>query len=361
MCNKLKKLLLFSMILYSWQSQSIIVGSNNVVSVENPVLFPASGNATNEMRGFAEFINGFTLNDSLTRCLFNSFFPVSGLIDMRGGQLNLANDIILSNTASFLTTGTITGNNFSVHFPIDFNPFSLPITTTSGTFVFEKQKLIFNSNVSLKASILFNSICEIEGNGYTFDLTNITNFTIGIGANVLLKNMIVRGISGTKIKFSDTTGVLRLQDITWIQSGDYTFTNGAFTIDGDVLFTGTSNFIYSSSQTSTINANATLMFDNGMTFSYAPPTNSRNLINMIDQTSNFYLLNTSLISTSTGLQLTKGSLYIDGLCNVLSNATVLAQGITFGDGVTANNNLTIKVLAESGFNVSSGFLVYNNV
>ena len=41
------------------------------------------------------------------------------------------------------------------------------------------------------------------------------------------------------------------------------------------MITGSSLFIYGSSQTSTINSNATLMFDAGMTFSYISSTNNK--------------------------------------------------------------------------------------
>jgi hypothetical protein len=54
-------------------------------------------------------------------------------------------------------------------------------------------------------------------------------------------------------------------------------------------------------------------------------------------------------------------LVVDGQCPVQSAATTLAQGISIGNGVSAANNMIMMVLAESGLNVQSGFVVYNNV
>jgi len=699
MYNMIKKIFFIGIILYSWHMQCQIIGSDSSVSVQGPVTFLASGNATNEMRGFANFLNGFTLASNLTQCLFTSYFPVSGPIAMNGGLLNLGIDLHLSDTLSFVSTGTINGNNFAMYFPpfdgtlsvpstinssslslvasqaqiapvntvdwsydnqyiavgtnqtgtannlfiLQYNGVSLttltslslppsatgnlavlsvrwhpttytllvgiassgatdnhiyvyiynpvantltlaagpnPITTgtsceavawspngnfflygtlisyhivsynsSTGTvvtdfgqvttnatsenciawepngnffvigynaaspqliiyafngsssavvqlsdaigfnvsalavdplnrgfivvglsgsttnlqifqhsianntltlvtsvaetsnvlsadwspdgteitvglaagattefrtysfnantpsltlktsitsansynatrwsksplncvatgdsgdnvniyclpsqagLVLQNLKAILNGDIVLTTTMLILGSCEIEGNGYKLDLTQTSSFTIGSGANLLLKNMTIKGISGTVINFVDSTGVLGLRDVTWVQNGSYTFTNGAFTITNDVLFTGTSNFIYSSTKTSTINSNAQLMLDNGMTFSYAS-TNAKNLLAMTDQTSQLYLLNTSLFAPVTGWQLTKGSLFVDGFCNVTSLATSQANGILFGDGASSANDLTIKILPESGFNLNSGFLVYNNV
>jgi len=233
--------------------------------------------------------------------------------------------------------------------------------TTTGPLTFNSTKAVFNSDIILTTSTLFKGVCVVDGNGHTFDISQSPSFKIDSGASVLLKNMVLKGISNSLINFTDSTGLLRLQDLTWIQNGNYSLTTGALEIDHSVLFTGTSVFVYSTAQTSTITSNAMLYFDAGMTFSYVPPTTSRNLLQMIDSSSELYLLNATLYSTTTGMQLTKGTLFIDGPCPVLSSATVQNQGIMFGDGTSSANNLTVKILPESGLNLNSGFLVYNNV
>jgi len=73
------------------------------------------------------------------------------------------------------------------------------------------------------------------------------------------------------------------------------------------------------------------------------------------------LYETTLYANTSGLKLTKGILYVNGLCPLLSSATNANQGIAIGDGASAANNVTLSILAESGFSIQSGFFVYNNV
>ena len=61
------------------------------------------------------------------------------------------------------------------------------------------------------------------------------------------------------------------------------------------------------------------------------------------------------------VKLKKGTIIIDGECYVNNDATDPAGGIWLGDGVDPANNITYKPLAESGFIIQSGYLVYNNV
>ncbi|MCX5921738.1 MAG: hypothetical protein NTX86_00175 [Candidatus Dependentiae bacterium] len=233
--------------------------------------------------------------------------------------------------------------------------------TASVPYYLINLKIIMNSNMVMYGMPTFQGNCIIDGNGYTLDVSHLQNFTISSGATLQLKDMNLYGVSGTRVQCTDSTGVLQLRDMTLTQTGNYTFANGAFTIQGDVLFTGTSNFIYSSSKTSTINSNATLTFDNFMTFSYAPSVASNSLLAMTDNTSSLNLLNTSLFVSTAGLRLTRGNLMIEGLCGVSSAATNSSQGIFLGDGVSSANNLTTMVLEESGLKLQSGFLVYQNV
>jgi hypothetical protein len=98
-----------------------------------------------------------------------------------------------------------------------------------------------------------------------------------------------------------------------------------------------------------------------MTFSYKPPSASKNLIVMEANSSILYLYETSMHSTTTGIRLTKGILSVDGTCPVYSDATAESEAITFGDGAMASNDLVIKIGPESGLDVRSGLVLINNV
>ncbi len=260
------------------------------------------------------------------------------------------NSVRWSPNASWVATGD-QGNYVSV-----YNPYAAFMT-------FNNAKITLNSDLNLTnaAGIIFNGSCEIDGNGYIIDLSSIQTFSIGNSATLRIKDTVIKGISGNKIANSNSASTLELQNVMWVQSGDYTLQAGKITVIDELTITGSNKFIYKTDQTSVISSNATMFFNYGMTFSYDPPVASKNLLSLADQTSVLYLLNTSLASTTTGLQLTKGILSIDAPCPIMSSARVAGQGIMFGDGVSSSNNLAIKILPESGLNINAGYLVYNNV
>ncbi|MCX5921732.1 MAG: hypothetical protein NTX86_00145 [Candidatus Dependentiae bacterium] len=227
--------------------------------------------------------------------------------------------------------------------------------------VLNNVKLTMNGDLTLALPVETYGFVEIDGQEYTLDLSLSPTVSVFPGSTLVLKNMMVTGISGSKINNVDNTGQVQLQNTTWVQSGDYQFVRGSLQINNKVLMTGASNFVYQTSQISTITSNAQLMFDSGMTFSYAPSSASNNLLNFQDSTAELYLYQTTLRTSTIGLQLTKGMVTVDGICNVVSNAVTQAQGVRFGDGVLSANNINLMILPESGLNLVSGFLVYNNV
>ena len=232
---------------------------------------------------------------------------------------------------------------------------------TRAPFVLDNVMVLLNSDCVLTVPMTCYGQVEIDGQGHIFDISTCPGLTIASGSTLTLKNMIIKGISESNIGNADNSSILRLQNVRWIQSGNYQFTQGSLTITDNVLMTGASNFVYQSSQTSTINAQSQLLFDSGMTLSYAPSSAANNLFNFYDQSSQLYLRDVTLCATTTGLQLTKGSLIVEGVCSVLSDAIMANQGIQLGDGSSALNNIAVIVLPESGFNVNSGFLLHNNV
>ena len=66
--------------------------------------------------GFASLEAGFRLIGSVATATFDSFFPVSGDIELRFGALILDRDLILRNVSSFITLGDIFGNGHTLEF-----------------------------------------------------------------------------------------------------------------------------------------------------------------------------------------------------------------------------------------------------
>ncbi len=331
-----------------------IVGSNTTPSVQGTTTFP-SGDATNEMRGFAAFTSGVTLTDVNTTCLFNDFFPIYGVINPNNGIFNLNKDLVLASNVTLSTGGKFNGNNFSLNLPDKVSSFAITGATTLGNI-----SLVLNSNVSLQSVLTFTNTSVVEGNGYILDLTNAAaKLAVGNSASVLLKNLIIGGGSAGKIFCTDNVSTISLENVTWILDANYSFTQGSLYINLGTIITGGKIFTYQSTKTSIINSNTTLFFDAGMTFSY--DTTANNLLSFQDTTALLHLYETTLYANSNGLNLTKGSVVIDGTCPLINDGNSIATSIAIGDGALAANNIFLDILAESGFNITRGFFVNKNV
>lgn len=234
--------------------------------------------------------------------------------------------------------------------------------TSGGEFIFDSLNLLFNSDVFFdQTTVRFKGSCAVDGRGHVLDLTSGSNIIIASGASLLLKDVTLKGVSGSRILLEDSVATLSLNNVEMLLDADFTFTQGHIDIIGDTKVTGTNVFTYKSAQVSIIASHARLLFGTGMTFKYDSPITSGNLFTLTDMTSILHLCETTLHSTTTGLRLTKGTLVVEGACPVLSDATVEIEGIFLGDGASAANNVHVKVLDESGLDLQSGYLVYKNV
>lgn len=333
---------------------AIVVGSNAVPSRQGLFVFP-TGDTDNEIRGFTTFESGFTLEDDATTCLYNAFFPIGGSVTLNGGVFTLAKHLKLASSAQFVNGGTIIGFSRVLELPN-----KLAIMDIPGSIVFDSVTLVCRSDVALQGLATFKGTCIIEGHGHILDLHE-GSFAVGNGASVIIKDMVINGLSDGQLYCTDSLGTVSLTDVIIQQDGHYSFTQGSFDIVGECVITGTQIFSYESDQISTIGSHGILSFDSGMTFSYAPSIASNNLILMTKETSVLHLYETALHVTTTGLGLTKGTLIIEGHCDLVSDATIASEGVSIGDGLSASNDITLKILPESKLNVLSGFFNYKNV
>ena len=138
---------------------------------------------------------------------------------------------------------------------------------------------------------------------------------------------------------------------------NFSFTSGELYMHCDVKICGTSQFNYTSTNRARITQDASWMFDMNTTFSYGPLSNDRTLIKMSDVTSMFFLNGATLKSTTTGMQLTKGTLVLDHK-NFIYNeddkngaATSVSQAVAFGDDT---NDLNIEIMPAATVKMMSG-------
>lgn len=326
----------------------VTVGSNSAVSRQALAKFQGNNNA---MLGFAAFENGFTLNNFATNCTFNSYYPVSGPINMNSGTLTLQQPLVFGGTATLATGGTFLGNGLSIDLPKISGSFSLPGNTT-----FDTTKLALHSNITLGGVISFSGSSVIEGNNYSIDLSG-GSIVLAAGATLLIRDANLKNVSGTNIVCQSNTSTLTLQDVIWNQTGNYTFSAGAINIQNECTLVGTSSWIFAGNQAMTIKSNSNLMVSDNMIFDYAPSSTAQNLIVLTDYSSQITLQN-STVHTSTNLILTQGQLNVEGISYVTSDTTTI--GLTFGDTTSAHDTI---LFIDSGAQLvfSASTFAYKNV
>ncbi len=240
-----------------------------------------------------------------------------------------------------------------------FNLLANVVNTTPLTLT--NANVVFNSPVQLQAPVSCGGACIIDGNGYTLNLNSQSLNVKSGGASLLFRNIMLEGITGTNLQCLDTLGTISFENVTCVVNNSLQFNQGQLAIIGECIMTGTGQFIYTSNQGSTIFHGAQWYFDRGMTFSYFPQNSAKNLISFADSTAQLYLYETALYIQSSGLQLTKGTLKIDGQCPFYSYATSSANGILIGDNANSANNVNVMILPESGIYEERGYVIDQNI
>jgi hypothetical protein len=340
----------FLICLFFSYAMGVTVGSNTAVAIQLATTFPNT-DSNNKMLGFSRFSSGFTLQDGTTSCTFDSIFPVSGPVSLNGGNLYLTQDLVCNNNFQFNSLGSIWGGGYSIEISTTNAPLVIP-TLSSSTILLDTAKVILGCPVYLRTVINTRNSCVISGRGNELRLLSGGSITVNPHATLILEDLYLTGVSGSNIQCNYSDSNLILRNCVLELSSNYTFSLGSINFDQNVYVTGpSSNFIYTSVQTSQINTNATLYFETGTTFQYVPAAANKNLIVMQDSTASLYLDGCTVLSTNTGLRLNTGNLYFHNGVTFTNQANNLAEGIEFGA------NLSVNFLSKSFVNLY-GFYRY---
>jgi len=221
------------------------------------------------------------------------------------GNFSLNSDLELNydleigpNTVLYLNNHKIIGNGHSIILDSDF-------TVNAG------ETLYISGNAT------------IEGRkGGNLVLGNRAQILVDGNSTVTLRNLVLKNTRNTiarpAAKCMEWHGKLALDNVTFDLTDDFYFYSGQMFIHNDVIFTGTSQFVYWGVRPSYINS--TLHFDKGTTFDFHPSTTDKALIKMQKETSSIYFDGCTLKTTHTGMQLTKGRVYFDNKVTVTSAA-----------------------------------------
>ena len=271
-------------------------GTTNIIFQNNHYVFSDGDYA----RGFVRLNNGFTIPEN-SNITFDVSCLISGGIDLRTtGTLKLESDLYLDSSVTLSSGGYIYGADKTIYLGGDL---SIP----------DETDLVF----------CFSGV--IDGQGHTLNIGNMSQILIDSNVTVTLKNLTIKNSFNSfikpPIKCLDWYSKLILDDVIFSLNDDFYFKTGQLFVYNDVIFTGTSKFVYNSVLPSYIQPHSVLYFDHNTMFDYYPSSTRNDLINLIDETSSIFFNGATLQTTGTGIKLTKGQLFLDNKVT-LSNSYV---------------------------------------
>ncbi|MFA6535519.1 MAG: hypothetical protein WCS92_04640 [Candidatus Babeliales bacterium] len=224
----------------------------------------------------------------------------------------------------------------------------------------DKTRIELLDTQNLNTTYTFRGNTVIDGMGK--QLTFGPYGGIELHSSVQFEDIILYGISGSKLSGWDDSSTMTFQRVTLYLDNDFTLTKGHFEVIDWLDVVGSATFNYNTNKQSIIWDHATMTFWGDSTFHYMPPVANRDLINFVDERSVFSLNGGTISSTTTGMRLLGGSLQLNNDC-YMKNPGALAdsEGIQLGDGIDATNDCIITFITGANFNTLSGRFVYNNV
>lgn len=333
------------------------VGSDIAVSVVGYTSFGTPLITQNQMLSFGWMKNGFGMNSSTITCTFSSVFPVSGHLSLHGGQLTLGTDLIMQNAMEFVSPGVVHGGGHVLD--ICQSVTGIPATDRS---IFKSVNMFIHSDLNITSTIDFKGTCLIDGSKNRIILGDNGSIKVGHNSTLTLRNIEINGIKAFNIYCMDNSASLILDNVRWIQSGDYTFSSGSFTIQNNVEFASKYQFVYSSGLTSTINSDSTWYFSDlaQVTFGRKRGYTDREPLYFQDYSSVFRLENSTLLITSSGARLTRGTFLCDREVQINAASSSLSGALSLGDGNAANDPY-MKLFPGSALKLVNGMLAYNVV
>lgn len=314
-------------------------------------------------------------------------------------------------TFSYAGTTAFNGNGFYIQFPVpfsstgpviinsgthveftntvfkDFDP-SYITTSGTGTFKFgDGCRIELATNCDLNQTWSFIGNATIDGQGAQLNINSIPNgIVIDRDKTVIFEEIRLSGIQNPldqsdrgALNLIGENSIAQFRNSQILLTGNYTFSEGKMKFYEDVDILGLGHiFTYSSRSQSTIEADARLTIDRGVTFSYEADLRltsdnwdsttyvaSRNRLKLNDASATLRLNGCTLWSTHTGLCLDVGHLIVDDKV-LLKSVAAIEEGIpnpgpwevkATGEEAEFKNNLTIEVLAAATLDVD-GHLKY---
>ena len=172
----------------------------------------------------------------------------------------------------------------------------------------------------------------IDGHGRTLELDAHARIVVDHGVTLTLCNMRIKNtrnnLANPIIWPIGYDAQVALIDVELALADDFNFRNGRLFIHDDVLVSGTHSFLYCSTKPGYICDGATFGFAQGSTFLYYPSSADNNLIKMMGKTASMYFDGATLLTTHTGMRLSKGMLCLDNNVTLSSAAVTRLSVVT---------------------------------
>ncbi len=287
---------------------------------------------------------------------------LANTLSLNGGTVTLLQDMHLARGIVATSAGTISlGDNRLILGSKELQ------WATDMRFDGQSGEVHLNSDVHLSGVWTFTGDCVLNGNGNALYLGETGQIIIDNNTELRLKNLLIRDIGGQNIRCLDDDGVIILDNVDWLQDDMFTFSHGAMQWSNFVHMCGTSTFAYQTVRTSTILRQSLLELDTYFTFTYDPVgSQARDLLEFADNTAVLKLTNANLFTNIGGMQLTKGTLNIEGDTAISAdviekNDNILSRGIIDLGGHSLASDLHIRIAIGASLTVARGGVAYKNV
>lgn len=312
----------------------------DAISVKGPISTISLNSVANVGTEVGNLSAGAISTDGIAYSAVNAFGSITVREDIR--TKSSSDDAYVytpSGNISARSIKTVAAGNDSIGSDSGAGEFELFLNTGDSDYTLT----IKNSSISLNSDYEWNTVldivgtCTLNGKGHHINFTPRGGFFVTSGSTLVLRNIDMINVFGSAIACADDTATIKFEDVTWSQASDTQFTAGKYELIGDLRIKGPGTHFDCENQAQiVIDSNSTLLFDEGVTLSYA--SSSADRIAMIDTTSRLHFDGSSMNALET-IRLTKGTLLVD---NFVTFTAFPGKTIYFGNGFNPAQKLSLE-------------------
>jgi hypothetical protein len=198
----------------------------------------------------------------------------------------------------------------------------------------------------------FSGRALIDGRYKMFDIGTSTQAGLVVKNGGVLKivNTYLMQVGGEKMKCLDVDSKIQLSSSILYLQEDLLFKNGSLDIFGDVTFSGGKSFVLQSLGGFTIKRGAQIYLDSDVSFVYDQLDSSAQGLIFEDRTSRMFLHNANIISLKSRLQISRGTIFVDGY------SSLNTDGNNLNSSILVDFNVQVKIQVGGTLNISGNVI-----